>query len=282
MGHHILGFLAHFYRQSPDHKAALLVIDGMAIDQWRILEGDFSGFHLDEHAIFSWVPTLTSVSRQAIFSGRLPSEFSASIYNTSKESAHWANFWNAEQVPAGDFAYVKPQGDSEVFESLRGRVLAAALGGARVLGAVIGQIDQSLHGLPGGTGSLHAVVSSWSKTQELKNLVSELIAMDFTVFLTSDHGNVYGTGCGKPSIGETAEQRGERVIIFSDRGLRDKAKEQFTNAHVWPQAGLPHDFFPLIAPYGACFKQERQGIVSHGGISLEEVMVPFIKISRMS
>jgi hypothetical protein len=68
-------YLAHHLGQPGTERVALLVIDGMAIDQWRILRDTLDGFHVDEHAIFSWIPTLTQIGRQAIFSGRVPLEF---------------------------------------------------------------------------------------------------------------------------------------------------------------------------------------------------------------
>lgn len=47
----------------------------------------------------------------------------------------------------------------------------------------------------------------------------------------------------------------------------------------WPQIGLPRDYYALIAPYGACFMPEGKEAVGHGGIALEEVMVPFVRIA---
>jgi len=55
------------------NKIALLVFDGLAIDQWIQIRESLtirsSMFDFDEGACFAWVPTLTSVSRQALFSG---------------------------------------------------------------------------------------------------------------------------------------------------------------------------------------------------------------------
>jgi hypothetical protein len=280
LGHHVPHYLAHHLGQAGSERVALLVIDGMAIDQWRILRDSFDNHQVEELAIFSWIPTLTQIGRQSIFSGRVPMEFSTSIDGTHREPVHWSNFWQDRGLSERAIAYVKPQGDGEPFEALAGRIKDAAEPHVKVLGGVVGFVDQSLHHILGGTRGLHAVVEAWSRTGELAALVDELIARGFTVFLTADHGNVHGRGVGKPNVGVTAQQRGERAHIFRNKDFRDNTAPSFPDAIKWPQTGLPQDYFPLIAPYGACFLTEGKEAVSHGGIALEEVMVPFVRITE--
>ncbi len=281
LGHHVPHYLAHHLTQPGIERLALLVIDGMAIDQWRILRDSLVGVHIDEHAIFSWVPTLTQVSRQAIFSGRIPLEFATSIEGTHREPQHWSNFWQDHGLPERAIRYLKPQGKKESFEPLAERVLNAANDGAvSVIGAVIGLIDQSMHQVGLGTPGLHGLVEVWTRTRQLAELVRDLLQSGFTVFITADHGNVFGRGCGKPEVGVTAQQRGERAHIFRNQNFRDSTALLFPDAIKWPQVGLPQDYFPLLAPYGSCFIPEGKEAVSHGGITLEEVMVPFVRISE--
>lgn len=280
LGHHVPHYLAHQLGTPGLERVALLVIDGMAIDQWRILRDTFDGHHIDEHAIFSWIPTLTQIGRQAIFSGRVPMEFATSIEGTHREPAHWSNFWQDQGLPANAVRYVKPQGDGEPFQQVMRRLLDAAEPQVKVIGGVVGIIDQSLHGVVRGTRGLHAVVEEWAQTRELSKLVDSLHARGFAVFITADHGNAFGRGFGKPNVGVTAQQRGERAHIFRNKNFRDNTAPQYPNAIEWPQIGLPQDYFPLIAPYGACFISEGIEAVSHGGIALEEIMVPFVRITE--
>lgn len=280
LGHHVPHYLAHHLGQADAERVALLVIDGMAIDQWRILRDALGGYHVDEHAIFSWIPTLTQIGRQAIFSGRIPIEFAASIERTHREPQHWSIFWQDRGLPERAIRYVNPQGDGEPTRAVIERLLEAAEPHVRVLGGVIGVVDQSLHHVGRGTRGLHATVQEWAESRELTNLVDELLARGFAVFLTADHGNVAGRGFGKPNVGVTAQQRGERAHIFRNKDFRDNTAPFYPNAIEWPQIGLPHDYFPLIAPYGACFISEGKEAVSHGGIALEEVLVPFVRISE--
>lgn len=280
LGHHVPYYLAHHLGERGTERVALLVIDGMAIDQWHILRDSLDGFHVEEHAIFSWIPTLTQVGRQAIFSGRVPFEFTASIDGTYRERLHWSNFWQERGLPEQAIRYLK-QGRKESFEKLEGDVRRAADDAAvKVIGAVIGLIDQSVHQGVLGTKGLHAVVEVWAQSQQLVGLVDALLQRRFAVFITADHGNVFGRGFGKPNVGATAEQRGERVHIFRHKDLRDNTAPQYPGAIEWPQIGLPQDYYPLIAPYGFCFMPEGTEAVSHGGIALEEVMVPFVRITE--
>jgi hypothetical protein len=43
---------------------------------------------------------------------------------------------------------------------------------------------------------------------------------------------------------------------------------------------LPADFLPLYAGTREAFIRRGDAIVAHGGVSVEELIVPFIKVSR--
>ncbi len=93
-------------------------------------------------------------------------------------------------------------------------------------------------------------------------------------------------GISKPKVavgqpkGAVADLRGERVRIYSDPVLRGKVKERFPAAVEWHPVGLPDDYLPLLAPPRQAFVHEKQRIVSHGGISVEELIVPLVQIER--
>ena len=44
-------------------------------------------------------------------------------------------------------------------------------------------------------------------------------------------------------------------------------------------AGLPPDFLPLYASARRAFVPKGEQIVAHGGLSVEELIVPFVKVS---
>ena len=143
----------------------------------------------------------------------------------------------------------------------------------------MGTIDQNMHQTDFGTDGMHSMVRHWVSTGRMKAIIAALLERDFAVFLTADHGNVFGRGVGKPNVGATAKQRGERAHIFESELIRASVHDQYPGSLEWPQIGLPPDFWALIAPIRACFLPEGKAAVSHGGISVEEVIVPFVRVS---
>ena len=107
-----------------------------------------------------------------------------------------------------------------------------------------------------------------------------MLGRGFEVILTADHGNVEGLGIGKPNVGATADERGERVHVFSDALLRSNVAEKYPGSLEWPCVGLPDDYLALIAPPVRAFIGEGKRTVAHGGICIEEVIVPFVTIAR--
>ncbi|RLB65846.1 MAG: BREX-3 system phosphatase PglZ, partial [Deltaproteobacteria bacterium] len=73
---------------------------------------------------------------------------------------------------------------------------------------------------------------------------------------------------------------GERVRIYSDAGLRAQIKARFPDSLEWPPIGLPEDYLALIAPNRAAFVRAGETLVGHGGISVEELLVPLVQIDR--
>lgn len=51
-------------------------------------------------------------------------------------------------------------------------------------------------------------------------------------------------------------------------------------AHEWQPVGLPADYFSLVAGGRDAFVNPGDAIVGHGGVAIEEVIVPLVKIER--
>lgn len=278
MLHHINRSVA--YQVDNEKKVALLVVDGLSLDQWiTIREGlvlKQPELRFQEHTVFTWVPTLTSVSRQAIFAGTIPLFFPNSIDRTDREPALWSKFWMDQGISKNEIVYLKNLGDGsidDVKEKLSYHRIKAA-------GLVIDKVDRIMHGMELGTAGMHNQLRQWMKNGYISDLINYLLDRGFDLYLTSDHGNVEATGIGRPAEGSVADLRGERVRIYQDANLRKHVKKQFPKTHEWEPIGLPDSYFPLIAPERRAFGLEGKTTVCHGGISLEEVVVPFIKIER--
>ncbi len=80
--------------------------------------------------------------------------------------------------------------------------------------------------------------------------------------------------------GRAGRGAGERARIYSDSALRSRVTQDFPDAVEWPPIGLPDDYLGLLAPDRSAFVGTKDRIVGHGGICLEEVIVPMVEIER--
>ena len=280
MLHHLPRFLARQVAEDRNAKIALIVVDGLAMDQWLVVRGALAsrqpGYRFREQAVFAWIPSLTSVSRQTAFAGKAPIFFPNSILTTDREPALWSQFWADQGFTPNEVVYIKGLGDG----SLESVSEALSHPKARVAGLVVDKVDKIMHGMEMGTAGMHNQVCQWAKQPYMNTLLDLLLERGFRVYLTSDHGNIEAEGCGRPAEGAVADLRGERVRIYPDAVLRSTVKERFPAALEWDPVGLPNDYLPLLAPSRKAFVSEKERLVSHGGISIEEMIVPLVQIER--
>jgi len=151
------------------------------------------------------------------------------------------------------------------------------LGRKRVAGLLVDKLDQVMHGTKLGGPYMQNQVRLWAEQGYLLALIVLLRSEDFAVAITSDHGNLEARGCGRPAEGVLAQQRGQRVRIYGDAVLRVQTRASFPDAVEWPGAGLPPQICALLAGGDGAFVDEEETIVTHGGASLEELVVPFVQ-----
>ncbi len=280
MLHHIPRLLSRQITDFKTQKVALVLVDGLSLDQWIVVRNEIIkqriNFRFRENAVFSWIPTITSVSRQAVFAGKPPLYFPNSIHSTEKEQLLWTQFWLDQTLTQQEIAYMKGIGD-ENLESLQDRVSTQKI---RAIGVVVDKVDKIMHGMELGTEGMHNQIRQWLRMGFLTELLDVLLDNGFNIYLCSDHGNIEATGYGRPSEGSVADLRAQRVRIYPNQILRKQIKEAFPETIEWPPVGLPENYYPLLAPGRLAFRQKNSKVVTHGGLSLEEVIVPYIKIER--
>ncbi|MEQ8192319.1 MAG: BREX-3 system phosphatase PglZ, partial [Candidatus Eremiobacterota bacterium] len=292
MVHKILPYIS--YKLKEESKAALIIIDGMSLDEWLLVKEclvDNEAFQMIENRIFAMVPTITSVSRQSILSGRLPKEFSFTdntteettsreisscygkqnfINTTAKEETFWKNFWEKEGKKKPFF--LKNQKFTEI--SVYGDAMNSS-----VMAVIINDIDDANHDSKGNRGVVYSTIKYWINEGIFSRFIKELLLADFTVYITSDHGNISTIGTGMLKDRNLSESKGKRAHIFENVERRDIALKNERGIK-WIDAGLPDNYFPLLATGKEAFTKEDEKNICHGGISLEEVIVPFIEIRR--
>jgi len=282
MVHHIPRFLRQ-RRSAGEAKVALLVFDGLAFDQWVHIREHLiksrQPLAFDENTVFAWLPTVTSVSRQALFSGLKPREFDDSIDHTNKEEVLWKAFWqNDGGVAPGDVMYRRALHQVEQLIALQTEIADRQ---PKVLGLVIDEIDGRLHNERSKEDVAYCL-DRWLKTGFVERLFALLLTEGFSIYVTADHGNVDAVGAGRPNQGVIAETRGERVRVYRSEPLRAESALTYPGTIALDVAGLPANFVPLFAGGRSAFVTSGDQVVVHGGVSVEELIVPFVKVSNVN
>ena len=279
MVHRILDYLNWQKSKKDKSKIALLVFDGLALDQWvkiqEHLTKNSKQFYFEEGVSFAWLPTVTSVSRQSIFSGQKPSEFEDSINHTNREEYLWKLYWQEQGFKSNEIIYQRSLHHIDQLDALN---ISLENINSKIVGLVIDEIDSRLH-KESSKQDVAIWISHWLKTGFVERLFTMLLDKGFSIYLTSDHGNVDATGIGRPKEGDIPDTRGERVRIYRNESLMEDSTVNFHNTIKLDIAGLPKNYFPLFATKRTAFVTKSEKVVVHGGISVEELIVPFINIS---
>ena len=267
--HQIPDYLARRLTEDPTKKIALVVIDGLAYWQWKIVEKNLRNENMElsfsNGAVFAWIPTVTSISRQSIFSGKRPI-FLQDCTTTAKEPGLWETFWVNQGLKISQIQYFRKAEEKDIFGEL--------FPNNTVLGLVINTVDEMVHGMVLGDKGMANQIDQWCSSGIFNKILIKLLALGYQVFITADHGNVETSETISISDGILASTKGERVRIYTDEALIPQVK----NTRVWKSSGLPENIIPVIALDDYSFKRSTGEVVVHGGASIQEVIVPFIEI----
>ncbi|WP_231573464.1 BREX-3 system phosphatase PglZ [Paenibacillus sp. FSL H7-0737] len=269
--------VAEYVQLQGSVKKAVIVMDGMSFVQWSQIRSELQQFfNFNEKGTYAWIPTLTSVSRQAIFSGQIPRTYYDSIHTTANEEKEWKTCWNRLGVSPLNISYEKSLGQGEYN---RTEIKALSKPSIKVAGLVVDIIDKLTHNTIQGQIGMQSQISIWLRKGYLRSLLHDLLEAGFEVYITSDHGNKESVGIGTIREGVLADTKGERVRIYNTEVLRDRAAEKYSSQK-WKGSGLPDEFHVLLAKSGEAYVKEGEVVVSHGGASIEEVIVPFVRVKK--
>lgn len=273
VGHQVAHALAARMRSGTSH-VALVVLDGLSLDCWQVLRDAWQSrtqnWHCEEAALFACLPTVTSIGRQAIFAGQLPLFFADTWNRTDADERRWQRFWGEQGLFPSAVCWLRGAENLETI-LMDDRV--------RALGLVINAVDDMLHGAVGGLGELHGRVRLWAERGELTEAVGRLLQAGFDVWLTSDHGCTRARGIGRPREGVLVEGRGARVRFYTDPAFLERGRGDAPDALAWTPGALPAGLLTLFAPGDAAFANQGEQIITHGGLSLAEVIVPWVHVT---
>lgn len=281
---HVPHWLAYERRQGGAGRVALLVLDGLSLAAWWLLARAWR----ERQPTWAWqsqmalaqIPSITAVSRQALISGKRPYEFAGSLDHNRYESRHWTAFWERENLPAQACAYerLRLEGDEWLEAATRGRVQALCL--------IVNDIDDMVHGASQGLIDVHASLHAWlngEACRRLEQAIAELLHQGYTVYLTSDHGHTEAWGMGQPNEGVMVQSRSKRARLYQTEAAALAVQAEYPQTQLWAsQRVLPDDTWALLplteGGRRLAFAPQGQRVVTHGGLSLDEMIVPLVRL----
>jgi hypothetical protein len=261
----ILKFLSH---NSLDSKVALIIIDGMTFWQYQLLEAELKGkVWIENDITYSWIPSITQLSRQAIFKGDYPDK--SYVQNPKNEEKLWRGYWwnagiSEHQI---DYAYNEwKTGDLQNISKYAG---------------VFTGLDDKMHSCTDYV-DLKSLTLNWIKKSGMVRGIQTLVASGFQVYLTTDHGNVPAVGWRNLKDDEKVGtykngSRSARHVSYSDKWMAEKFLE--SNPDLSQSISMDKDeiYFTDLKSFS-----HQKELITHGGSHLLEVIIPFVKITHES
>lgn len=283
-------------------KVFMLIIDNLRFDQWRTLSTVFEQYYrIESDELYcSILPTATMYARNAIFSGLMPSEIEK-IYpelwddddNEGHKNRHEQELLQKQLNRHGrkeKMYFEKVSGirrEGQLTDSLK-QITQSDLS---VM--VFNFVDMISHArtememireLANNEKAYRSLTLSWFNNSSLLDLIRSLAEKDIQVVVTTDHGAIRVNNPVKV-IGDRETNTNLRYKL--GKNLNYKSKQVF-EVRDPKRAFLPsrnvstsyifaynNDFLAYPNNYNYYAKYYRDTF-QHGGISLEEMMIPFV------
>jgi hypothetical protein len=288
-------------------RVAMIVIDCMRLDQWFALEPLLEEYFTIERDYYcSVLPTATPYSRNAIFSGLLPAEIwkrHPDLWQEGGPNERTKNRYERQLLELQlkrlgvmtdrAMRYSKIH-DADEANKLRREM--GSFGDVQLLAMVFNFIDIVAHGrseseilqeLAPDEAAFRAVMKAWFTHSALFDIFRALAAQNCTVVLTSDHGAVLGR---------------RAALVYGDRDTSTNLRYKFglnlnTDAKqavilrkpmdfMLPDDGVNknyllarEDFYFVYPTRFHEFERHFRGSFQHGGISLEEMVLPLLTLT---
>ncbi|NNF84998.1 MAG: PglZ domain-containing protein [Winogradskyella sp.] len=288
---------------SKDQPTVLVVIDNLRYDQWRAFEPIVTNYYkkISEFPFFSILPTATQYARNAIFSGLTP---------TDMERLH-PNYWKNDTDEGGKNLYesefleaqLKRLGLSHIsyeyhkitnlksgkklaenFKSLKDKDLSVI---------VYNFVDMLSHSktemevvkeLASNDKAYRSLTVSWFKNSPLLEMIAQAQHLGFKLILTTDHGTINVNAPSKV-IGDrdtslNLRYKTGRSLTYQDKDVM--AVKDPKSIHL-PALNMSSSFIFAKGDMFLAYPNNYNHYVSyyrntyqHGGISLEEMIIPFV------
>ena len=282
-------------------KVFFIIIDNFRYDQWRVLANEIgSSFSIEEELYTTILPTATQYARNAIFSGLMPSQI----------KSMFPHLWVDEEEEEGKNLNEEALIETQIARYRRkdsfsyGKVLASAaadkyidtigtLAKNNINVLVINFIDMLSHArtesmmvreLAADEAAYRSITQSWIKHSAIKKLFNYLADNDYTVIITTDHGSIQVDTPTKVigdkntntnlryKLGKALNYSGKDVFEIKNPAKAFLPQPNISTSYIFATGrkffAYPNNYNYYVSYYKDTFQ--------HGGISMEEMLVPFI------
>lgn len=291
---------------SKEKPTFMVLIDNLRYDQWKSIEPIITQFFRvqDEEMFYSILPTSTQYSRNAIFSGLLPVEIEKTYPLEWKNDDEQGGKNLYEKQFLGDhlkhlkmnnikWDYLKITNNDDgksmednIHNYLRNDLTVIVYNFVDMLSHARTEMEV-LKELASDEVSYRSLTVSWFEHSPLYRALKKIADKDIQLIITTDHGTMRVKNPSK-CVGDKTTTTNLRYK--HGRNIQYEAKDVFaiTNPH---EAGLPQpnvnskyifakeDIFLCYPNNYNYYVNYYKNTFQHGGVSLEEVIVPIIRLT---
>ncbi len=302
LSHKLFGELVAPEIRKKDKPILFVVIDNLRYDQWKAFESIVNNHYKveKESSYYAMLPTATQYARNAIFSGLTPLEMEKKFpqYWKNDTDDGGKNLYEAEFLTEQlkRLGLNIKQEYYKITNFRDGKKLAENFKGLKdndLTTIVYNFVDMLSHAktemevvkeLASDDKAYRSLTVSWFKNSPLLDMIQQAQKMGFKLILTTDHGTI---NCKNPSKVIGDKNTSLNLRYKTGRSLTYENKEVYAVKDP-KKIGLPalnmsssfifakNDYFLAYVNNYNHYVSYYRNTYQHGGISLEEMIVPFL------
>ena len=282
-------------------KVFFILIDNFRLDQWRIIKPLLSDYFSTEEELYcSILPTATQYARNAIFSGLMPLQIEKMFPDlwVDEDSEEGKNINESPLIQTQFERYRKRYKFSyhKVYESAYGEKILqnfSSLETNDLNVIVFNFIDMLSHArteskmireLASNNAAYRSLTESWFRHSSASDLLRKIAESGYKVILTTDHGTIRVDNpikvIGDKNTNTNLRYKVGKNLSYNNRQVYEiRRPDRFglpspnlSSAYIFAMNG---DFFTYPNNYNY-YVQYYKDTFQHGGISMEEMLVPII------